>query len=219
MSLRVLIKKWYVIVICAILCSGGLYYEKSKVVPIIPQTGDIKYIRIVKFHEVPLETLKDTSVEIKMDALVKAWPNLSMLTRGIDDRLDMQKLNPKWKNMTQSQKFYWVEEHFRSNWVGPGMYELIFEMKKEEVKDAEYIKKNHEKLIGEYEDYFRKSAGMVTNDTNLTTVKNFELIEEAGMPTAQQIEKKYAAIGFVLGALVGVVIVMVWDARKRIAQK
>ena len=39
------------------------------------------------------------------------------------------------------------------------------------------------------------------------------------MPTVKQIEKKYAVIGFVLGALVGVVIVMVWDARKRIAQK
>lgn len=219
MNLRVLIKRWYVIWICAILCSSGLYYEKSKIVPIIPQTGDIKYIRIVKFHEIPTETLKDTSVEIKMDALVKAWPNLSMLTSGIDDHLDMQKLNPKWGTMTQSQKFGWIEDHFHSNWIGPGMYELIFQMKKDEAKNAEYIKKNNDRIIEEYENYFRESAGMVTYNTSLTTVKNFELIDEVGMPTTQQIEKKYAVIGFVLGALVGVVIVMVWDARKRIAQK
>lgn len=78
---------------------------------------------------------------------------------------------------------------------------------------------NHEKLIEEYENYFREAAGMVTNDTSLTTVKNFELVDEVGMPTAQQIEKKYTVIGFVLGALIGVVIVMGWNARKRIAQK
>jgi uncharacterized membrane protein len=219
MSLRVIIKKWYVILICAVICAGGLYYEKSRVVPVAPQTGDITYIRVVKFDQIPTETLKDTSEEIKMGALVKSWPNLSMLTYGMEDNIDMQRLNQKWGSMAQSQKFDWLTQHFRINWIGPGMYELIFQMKKEEVKDAEYIKENHEKLIGVYEDYFQKSAGMVTNDTNLTTVKNFELVEEAGMPTVKQIEKKYAVIGFVLGALVGVVIVMVWDARKRIAQK
>ena len=131
----------------------------------------------------------------------------------------MQKLNPKWIDLAQSQKFKWLTGHFRVNWIGPGIYELIFQMKKDEAKDAEYIKTNHEKLIEEYENYFREAAGMVTNDTSLTTVKNFELVDEVGMPTAQQIEKKYTVIGFVLGALIGVVIVMGWDARKRIAQK
>lgn len=219
MSLNSIVKKWYVIFLCALLGAGGLYFEKKQVVPAIPQTGDMTYIRIVKFNQVPAETLKDTSLEIKMDALVKSWPNLSVLANEIDDHIDMQKLNPKWETMAQPQKFDWLTQHFRINWIGPGMYELIFQMKKDEAKDAEYVKTNHEKLMGDYENYFRESAGMVTNDTSLTTVKNFELVDEAGMPTTQQIEKKYAIIGFVLGALVGVVIVMVWDARKRIAQK
>ena len=217
MSLNSIIKKWYVIFLCALLGAGGLYFEKKQVVPAIPQTGDMTYIRVVKFEQIPTETLMGTSTEIRMNALVNAWPNLSSLTTRMDNHVEMQKLNPKWTDLAQSQKFKWLTGHFRVNWIGPGMYELIFQMKKDEAKDAEYIKTNHEKLMGEYEDYFRESAGMVTNDTSLTTVKNFELIDEVGMPTTQQIEKKYAVIGFVLGALVGVVIVMVWDARKRIA--
>lgn len=217
MSLRFIIKKWYVILICAVLCSGGLYFEKSSVVPAVPQTGDMTYIRVVKFNQIPTETLNETSTEIKMDALVKAWPNLSKLTEKMDDNIDMEKLNSKWGDIGQSKKFDWLNGHFRINWIGPGMYELIFQMKKSEVKDEEYIKENHEKLIGEYENYFQESASMVINDTNLTVVKNFELVDDEDMPTAQQIEKKYAIIGFILGALVGVVIVMVWDARKRIA--
>lgn len=219
MSLNSIIKKWYVIFLCALLGAGGLYFEKKQVVPAIPQTGDMTYIRVVKFEQIPTETLMGTSTEIRMNALVNAWPNLSSLTTRMDDNVEMQKLNPKWTDFAQSQKFKWLTGHFRVNWIGPGMYELIFSMKKNEAKDADYIKANHENLIGEYEDYFKESARMVTNDTNLTTVKKFELIEESGMPTVPQIEKKYAIIGFVLGALVGIVIVMVWDARKRIAQK
>lgn len=217
MSLNSIIKKWYVIFLCALLGAGGLYFEKKQVVPAIPQTGDMTYIRVVKFEQIPTETLMGTSTEIRMNALVNAWPNLSSLTTRMDDNVEMQKLNPKWTDLARSQKFKWLTGHFRVNWIGPGMYELIFSMKKNEAKDADYIKANHENLIGEYEDYFKESARMVTNDTNLTIVKKFELIEESGMPTVPQIEKKYAIIGFVLGALVGIVIVMVWDARKRIA--
>ena len=202
MSLNSIIKKWYVIFLCT-----------------VPQTGDLTYIRVVKFEQIPTETLMGTSTEIRMNDLVNAWPNLSSLTTRMDDNVEMQKLNPKWIDLAQSQKFKWLTGHFRVNWIGPGIYELIFQMKKDEAKDAEYIKTNHEKLIEEYENYFREAAGMVTNDTSLTTVKNFELVDEVGMPTAQQIEKKYTVIGFVLGALIGVVIVMGWDARKRIAQK
>lgn len=217
MSLNSIIKKWYVIFLCALLGAGGLYFEKKQVVPAIPQTGDMTYIRVVKFEQIPTETLMGTSTEIRMNALVNAWPNLSSLTTRMDNHVEMQKLNPKWTDLAQSQKFKWLTGHFRVNWIGPGMYELIFSMKKNEAKDADYIKANHENLIGEYEDYFKESAGIVTNDTSLTIVKNFELIEEASIPTAPQVEKKYGIIGFVLGALVGVVIVMVWDARKRIA--
>lgn len=217
MKLKTIIKKWYVILICAVLCASGLYFEKSMVVPAVPQTGDITYIRIAKFNKIPTETLNETNTEINMDKLVKAWPNLSILAKKMEDNFDMQRLNPKWGDMAQSKKIDWLADHYRINWVGPGMYELIFQMKKDEIKDVEYIKENHEKLIEEYENYFQESADMVTNDTNLTTVKYFELVDDEGMPTAQQIEKKYAVIGFVLGALVGLVIVMVWNVRKRIA--
>lgn len=219
MSLRVIIKKWYIVLVCAVLCAGGLYYEKTRVVPVMPQTGDITYIRIVKFNQVPTETLKETNVEIKMDTLLKSWSNLVLLTKRMDNNIDMKKLNMKWDEMEYSQKFNWMTQHFRANWIGPGMYELIFQIKKNEVKDAAYIKESHEKIIGGYEDYFQETASMVTDDTNLMLVKDVELVEDTGMPTVQQVEKKYAVIGFVLGSLIGVIIVMVWDARKRIAQQ
>lgn len=73
MSLNSIIKKWYVIFLCALLGAGGLYFEKKQVVPAIPQTGDMTYIRVVKFEQIPTETLMGTSTEIRMNALVNAW--------------------------------------------------------------------------------------------------------------------------------------------------
>lgn len=219
MSFRAIIKKWYVILMCAVLCAGGLYYEKSKVVPAVPQTGDMTYIRVVKFNQIPVESLNDTNVEIKLDPLVKAWPNLSELSKQMNSQLDMKKFNPKWGEMPESKRFGWLTGHYRINRIGPGMYELIFQMKRTEAKDQKYIADNHVKLLDVYEDFFRRSASMVASDTSLTTVKEFGLVEDAGTPKPKQVESKYAIIGFVLGALVGVVIVMVWDAGKRYARR
>lgn len=214
MNLQAIIKKWYVVLICAMLCAGGLYYEKSRVVPAIPQTGDITFIRVVKFNQIPLVNLNDTYSEIKMDPLVKTWFNLSELTKQMDSQMDMKKLNPKWSELPESKKFEWLNDHYRINRIGPGMYELIFQIKRNVAKDQKYIEDNRVQVLDVYEGFFQKTARMVTSDTSLTRVKEFELVESAGTPSLKQVNYKYAIIGAVLGTLVGVVIVMVWNARK-----
>ena len=49
-----ILRKWYVILICAVLCAGGLYIEKEKIHPGVPASGDMTYIRVVQFGEVPM---------------------------------------------------------------------------------------------------------------------------------------------------------------------
>lgn len=69
-----------------------------------------------------------------------------------------------------------------------------------------------------YENYFSKTATLVTKDTSLSTVKEIQNINEDKVVSKENIEKKYAVIGFVLGALVGVVIVMAWNAKKHLVK-
>ena len=82
------------------------------------------------------------------------------------------------------------------------------------MKDAEYIAENSMRMLDAYEKHFIAISEEVTKDTKISRVKEFENVDTSEPVTKESIEKKYAIIGFVLGALVGVVIIMTWDARK-----
>lgn len=218
MNFRSIIKKWYVILICAVICAGGLYFEKSQVHTIVPQTGDMTYIRVVKFNTVPVFTVNQTSTEINMTHLMQAWSNLTDLDTQIEANFDMNKMNAEWGKTADSQKMKWLGEHFRVQNMGPGLYELIIQFSKKDAKDSQYIKDNSAGLMDMYEAYFSKSAALVTKDTSLSTVKEIQNINEDKVVSKENIEKKYAVIGFILGALVGVVIVIAWNAKKRLVK-
>lgn len=218
MNFQSIIKKWYVILICAIVCASGLYFEKSQIHTVVPQTGDMTYIRVVHFNTVPVFTANQTSTEIDVTNLMKAWSNLTELNSQIEANFDMSKMNAEWDKTADSQKMKWLGEHFRVQNMGPGLYELIIQFTKQDAKDSQYIKENSADLMDAYEAYFSKSAALVTNDTSLKTVKEIQNINEDKVVSKENIEKKYAVIGFILGALVGVVIVMAWNAKKHLVK-
>ena len=91
MSWKAVIKKWYVILLCAILCAGGLYFEKSRVNTVIPQTGNMTYVRVVRFDTVPVLIGYQTSTEINMMNLSKSWPYLSDLETQLETEFSMPK--------------------------------------------------------------------------------------------------------------------------------
>ena len=219
MNLQAIIKKWYVILLCAILCAGGLYYEKSRVSTVIPQTGSMTYIRVVRFDTVPVFTSGQTSEEINVTNLTKSWPYLADLEMQLESEFSMNKLNSQWEKLSDSQKVSWIAGRFRVQRLSPGLYELIVQFQKNDVKDAEYIAENSARMLDVYEKYFLAISGEVTKNTGISRVKEMEKIDEPEVVTRESIEKKYAVIGFVLGALVGVVIVMVWDARKYLIKR
>lgn len=212
-------KKWYVIFICAIVCSGGLYFEKSRVAPIVPQTGDMTYIRVVKFDKIPTLTVSQTSTEIDLTNLMKSWSNLIALQNNIEEKMVMKKFNPEWFQTADSQKIKWMSEHFRIQHLGPGLYELIIQFTKKDAKDSQYVEENHDLLMDTYMSSFKQSASIITDNTDLTIVQETQHIDVSKNVTKTDSEKKYAIIGFVLGALVGLVLVVVWTGRKRESAK
>ena len=62
-----------------------------------------------------------------------------------------------------------------------------------------------------FENCFQNSATLLVDDASLTTVRNYKVLEELSPNVENNFNKKYAFIGFVLGALIGIVIVMVWN--------
>lgn len=214
MKLKIIIKKWYIVLICAILCASGLYFEKSKVNTIIPQTGDMTYIRVVRFDTVPVFTVKQTGEEIDLTNLMKAWSNQTEFESQLESNYDMNKMNAEWDTLAESQKMNWMGTHFRVQNMGPGLYELIVQFSERDSKDSKYIKDKSQSLMDAYETFFIKTASMVTNDTKIKTIKETRHLDEANAIPVATIQKKYAIIGLIFGTLLGIVIVMVLDVRK-----
>lgn len=183
MNFQSIIKKWYVILICAIVCASGLYFEKSQIHTVVPQTGDMTYIRVVRFNTVPVFTANQTSTEIDVTNLMKAWSNLTELNSQIEENFDMNKMNADWNKISDSQKVKWLGEHFRVQNMGPGLYELIIQFTKQDAKDSQYIKENRIALMNLYENHFLKMSTLVTKDTSLSTVKELQNINEQQFTT------------------------------------
>ncbi len=215
MTVRGIIRKWYVILICALLCAGGLYFEKSQVNTVVVPSADMTYIRVVRFDNVPVFTANQTSQEIGMDKLMSMSSSLAEFESQLEGNFEMKKMNSNWKKLADSAKLKWVEKHFSVKHVGPGIYELIIRFSKADDSDMQYVKTNHESMMNAYEAHFLKTAALVTSDTSISQVKTFESIDAVKATSREGIEKKYAVIGFVLGALIGIIVVMAWDARKR----
>ena len=216
MKVRGLVRRWYVILICAILCAGGLYFEKSKINTVIIPCADMTYIRVVRFNNVPVFTANQTSKEIEMGNLMNMNSTVAEFESQIETQFEIKKMNSNWGKLANSEKLSWIGKHFRIHNVGPGIYELIIQFNKKDVADIQYVKDNNASMMDAYEAHFSKTAALVTPDTSVTQIKSFESIDEDKVVSKAGIEKKYAVIGFVLGALIGIIVVMAWDARKRL---
>ena len=66
-----------------------------------------------------------------------------------------------------------------------------------------------------YESYFQKVAAVNIPNVELKTIDHYNLIENDFTSSREGIGKKYAIIGFVLGGMLGVVLVSVWIAKKK----
>lgn len=219
MSWWLVVKRWYVILLCAILCAGGLYYEKSKVYTVIPQTGDMTYIRVVQYEPVPGLTGNPDDKEIDITKGLNSWAYLADLETQMEADFEMNKLSAGWSKLSDSQKLKWLAGHFRIKSLAPGIYELTVQFAKKDVKNAEYIKANSKQLVDVYEDYVTTVSSQIAPDAKVKVVKEMQAVDQYEMVKQEAVEKKYAVIGAVLGALAGVVLVMVWEARKSLIRK
>jgi hypothetical protein len=211
-NFKKVLSKWYIVLICAFITSGMLYFEKSKVNPSIQQTGDMIFTRTVKFNKIPTFTAGQTTTEINLSKIMKMASSQEYMIKILEDNFKTSKLDKSLDKMSNLNKLIWVDKHFYVEKVGPGVYELVMKYSRNDPKDAEYIIDNSSALIETYEKAFKESSKMLISDTSFDEIKNYDIIENISTNNESNMNKKYAIIGFVLGALIGIVMVMVWNA-------
>lgn len=213
---REVLKKWYVILFCAVLGAASLYYEKETLHPPLPETGDMAFIRIIQLDEIP--TLGDATYgqEIDVARLLYTWPNMADFLSHLEEQYEMGKLSAEWDKMDARKKIQWDSKHFVLQRVGPGTYEITVNFTKKDSKDREYVLENGNRLLDSYQDYFQKKATMLISNSNLHVLKNYSYVEKKKIIDRSQLSRKYGVIGFILGGMVGLAAVTAWISRKKL---
>ena len=207
-----ILRKWYIILIFAVLGASALYFEKGVLHPGVPQSGDMFFSRVVQFEEVPVFISRESGQEIDITKSANVWGNLSDFSSTLASDFQIKQINRNWGSLKDAEKIKWVGKHFKVSNIGPGTYELIMQFSKSDPKNQKYIMDHSAELMNAYAQYVQGTASALTPNTQLKTLKDYQAIDKT-VTTQDAVLKKYVISGFVLGALVGFAIVLVFLKR------
>ena len=214
-TVKYIFKKWYIVVICALIGAGIMYMEKASIVPSVAVTGDQIYARLIRIDPVPVVKLGDTTVETDICNIAGtkiAW--VSFLTT-LEHNLDFEKISKGWKNLKQADKFNWLGRHIGVKHVGVGQYMLEISFTSTDAKDAVYVDEQSTQMMNILADTIEKEASGVTGGAKFITMENYNLSDTHEEVTQGELQKKYIIIGFVLGALAAVAVLAVFSLRRK----
>jgi len=218
--IKFILKRWYVVLVIALLLSGGLYIEKSKVLPTVPQSGFMSYTAIAKLESSSnsnslVSNAQGNITEVTIIPIIRTWGNEQKFIDATSEQYDYLKLNKNWPNIKDNKdRFKWLNEHFIINYLGNNIYEFTLAFKAEDLKDSQYIEENGPKLLVDYIDYAGTNSSLIYPGAKFSIIETHQFIDQKEVVTPGTLAKKYAIIGFIVGALVGIAILCVLFLRK-----
>ncbi|WP_302491202.1 hypothetical protein [Megasphaera sp.] len=218
--LRFILRKWFVVLLMAIVVSAGLYIEKSQVAPTIPQSGAMRFTTIVKLNNATNANAvflnnKDTMNEVTIIPVIMTWGNEQKFMDNTSMKYDYSKLNKNWQNIkTYQDKFKWFNEHFIGKYLGNNIYEFTLAFKAEDLKDSQYLEEHGSELLADYVNYAETSGNLIYPQAKFSVIESHQFIDKSEAVTPATLAKKYAVIGFVIGALVGIAVLCVLFLKK-----
>lgn len=212
---RYVLKRWYIIIICAVIGAGLLYAEKSQVAPSTELNGDLLYTRVIRVEPVPSFAMGNFADEIDLVPMTNTRRSYKILIAEIGASMDLERMNRRWANLKQSEKVKWLSEHFHVSHIGPGLYELEAEFASADAKDTRYLEENSKRLMDVYMQAIEKITSMQRGEATLQIVEDFNLSETKEVVTQQGLQKKYIIVGLVLGGLAGAASLAVLSQRRK----
>ncbi|MBO6291994.1 MAG: hypothetical protein J6N51_07045 [Selenomonas sp.] len=213
--LKYIVRKWYVVLLCAVLGAGILYVEKGSVAPPAVVNGNLLYSRVVKFEPVPYVSYGNTTQEAELAELLNSWRSMYTTYTELEEKLDIEKICAGWKRLPMIDRANWMEKHLQVVSAGPGAYELEIQLSDTDAKDTAYVEENHLKIMDAFTESVRKTSAPVVGGSELKVVEDFRLVDMHHEAAQAGVQKKYVIIGFVLGALAGMAVLAVFSLRKK----
>lgn len=214
MIFRLVLKRWYVVLLCALIGAGGLYYEKSSVAPSVAVQGDMLISRIVRVEPVPYAEFGGTADEIDLSKAFASWRTAYSLIEVWESDLEMEKVCAGWHRLGVMDRVKWFSRHLQFIKLGPGIYEFDMNLAETDAKDAGYVQEHKAQMLDGLSKVIAKVSAPYIGDAHWTKVEDFDMVNLREKATQGGLQKKYAVVGFVLGALAGIAILSVLALRK-----
>lgn len=208
-------KRWYIILICAVLCSGGLVVEKTYFSPVLPQTDTMHFMKIVKFaDEAKVYSERNDLKVVTIIPVIHMWGNEDKFLKLSQNEFDYEKFCKGWNKKKTAEKLQWLNQHVTTNYMGAGIYEFVFAFSAHDAKDSDYIIENGERYLAAYVEYAKDVSSIIIDSSNAQEIDKFSLYEPKNNVNKTDIIIKYAIIGAFLGILVGIVLVASFPLKK-----
>ena len=212
---KYVISKWYVVLICAILGSGALYVEKSQVAPAVAISGDQLYTRLARFEPMPVVVIGNETKELDLKEMMGSKRMQKACIDNIGAQLDFEKICAGWNKLNLQEQLKWYEKHITIKSIGAGMYELEVHSAAADAKDASYVRDNSDLLMDIVAQTVESETAAQTGNAKLVTVEEKNFVDLKNAVPQNSVQRKYAIIGFILGAFVGLSILAVLSLRKK----
>lgn len=211
---KYILKRWYVVVIFAMLASVALYVEKATI-PTVPQSGAMRFNAIVKVEGINSTkeyyvNERNTIKDVTIIPLIQTWGNEQKFIDATLKKYDYLKFNKNWNSITkQAEKFEWINRHFITKYLGNDVYEFSLVFTSDDVKDYQYVYEYGASFINDYIAYVQDTIEVVYPDARCNVIENHEFVDTTQNINTDTLSRKYAIIGFVLGGVAGIAVLCV----------
>lgn len=201
------VRKLCFVFLSGLVCSVALTLEKS-------QTSDFK-IESGNFVTTAFCVVNDSreglnsNYEINYGNIINSNSNLKRFLRNTANTINYSCINRNWESLVEDKKLTWLRDHMKTYPSHAGIIEFVFYLNENEPKDIEYLKNNANQLM---DSFIATSAATIKSIRSESTIKVIDktvVLPEYRILEKKQILIKYAIIGFVLGAILSMLVLLI----------
>lgn len=209
------LKKLSVVILCGILCAGLLVAEKAFFTKFAIQAGG----PVTGEYIVSVVDAKDRSTpkkQLNYPAVMHSDANLADFIKLLEKKgqFEFVKLNPNWARLTDGQKIQWLRQHVRIQNYQGNNFRIVYYLPQREVFDLAFLQKNSSIFMDSFMEQTNRTVKKIKPGAIIKVVKqNFSYPKELPL-NRNDILIKYGIMGFVLGSLFSMLLILVPVLRK-----
>lgn len=210
-------KKWWIVLLCAILGGLALAGERYFFAPrIVVQSGNIHMEKMIKVTEVE-DTARDilSAYSRGYGDILLSYGELYQFQKETESDFQYEKFNANWPNMREEERLNWLQKRLFVNRFIGGVYQFIFVLKPDDAKDDSYAREKAESYLDRFVSYGKSRITFINEGSSFQEMDHLALLPEERVATRNAVYAKYGAAGVILGALVGVCLVIGYGIRKQ----